>query len=65
METSKEQVIIADTSGLVSLFIPGDHNHEPGEIGKVGLGHLVIEGLVGHGGAKEGIEATSRLCHRR
>ena len=29
METNKEQVIIADTSGLVSLFIPGDHNHEP------------------------------------
>jgi predicted nucleic acid-binding protein len=29
METSKEQVIIADTSGLVSLFLPGDHNHEP------------------------------------
>lgn len=29
METSKERVIIADTSGLVSLFLPGDHNHEP------------------------------------
>ena len=29
METSKEHVIIADTSGLVSLFLPGDHNHEP------------------------------------
>jgi hypothetical protein len=28
METSKEQVIIADTSGLVSLFLPGDHNHK-------------------------------------
>jgi len=28
METSKEHVIIADTSGLVSLFLPGDHNHE-------------------------------------
>ena len=29
METSNEKVIIANTSGLVSLFIPGDHNHEP------------------------------------
>ena len=29
METNKAQVIIADTSGLVSLFIPGDQNHEP------------------------------------
>jgi predicted nucleic acid-binding protein len=28
METSKEQVIIADTSGLVSLFLPNDQNHE-------------------------------------
>jgi predicted nucleic acid-binding protein len=28
METSKEHVIIADTSGLISLFLPGDHNHE-------------------------------------
>jgi predicted nucleic acid-binding protein len=28
METSSEKVIIADTSGLVSLFLPGDHNHE-------------------------------------
>jgi predicted nucleic acid-binding protein len=28
METSNEHVIIADTSGLVSLFLPGDHNHE-------------------------------------
>jgi predicted nucleic acid-binding protein len=28
METSKDHVIIADTSGLVSLFLPGDHNHK-------------------------------------
>jgi predicted nucleic acid-binding protein len=28
METSNEHVIIADTSALVSLFLPGDHNHE-------------------------------------
>src|SRR5262249_45704104 len=28
MEASKEGVIIADTSGLVSLFLPGDHNHK-------------------------------------
>ena len=28
METSREGVIIADTSGLVSLFLPNDHNHE-------------------------------------
>jgi predicted nucleic acid-binding protein len=27
METSKEGVIIADTSGLVSLFSPDDRNH--------------------------------------
>ena len=27
METSKGHVIIADTSGLISLFLPGDHNH--------------------------------------
>ena len=27
METSKEDSIIADTSGLVSLFLPGDQNH--------------------------------------
>jgi predicted nucleic acid-binding protein len=27
METSKEHVIIADTSGLVSLFLPDDQNH--------------------------------------
>ena len=27
METSREQVIIADTSGLVSLFLLGDQNH--------------------------------------
>jgi predicted nucleic acid-binding protein len=26
-ETRREPVIIADTSGLVSLFLPGDHNH--------------------------------------
>jgi predicted nucleic acid-binding protein len=28
METSKEEIIIADTSGLVSLFLPDDQNHE-------------------------------------
>ena len=28
METTRESVIIADTSGLVSLFLPDDHNHE-------------------------------------
>jgi len=28
METSKEDSIIADTSGLVSLFLPNDQNHE-------------------------------------
>src|ERR687885_747546 len=28
METRREGVIIADTSGLVSLFLPGDHNHK-------------------------------------
>jgi predicted nucleic acid-binding protein len=28
METGREHVIIADTSGLVSLFLPDDHNHE-------------------------------------
>jgi predicted nucleic acid-binding protein len=27
METMSEGVIIADTSGLVSLFLPADHNH--------------------------------------
>jgi len=27
METSKEDIIIADTSGLVSLFLPDDQNH--------------------------------------
>ena len=28
METSKKGIIIADTSGLVSLFSPDDRNHE-------------------------------------
>ena len=28
METNKSGVIIADTSGLVSLFSPDDRNHE-------------------------------------
>ena len=28
METSRESVIIADTSGLVSLFLSDDQNHE-------------------------------------
>lgn len=28
METGKEGAIIADTSGLVSLFLPNDQNHE-------------------------------------
>ena len=27
METSSQEIIIADTSGLVSLFSPDDHNH--------------------------------------
>ena len=28
METRSEDVIIADTSGLISLLLPGDHNHK-------------------------------------
>jgi len=28
MENNREGVIIADTSGLVSLFLPADHNHK-------------------------------------
>jgi predicted nucleic acid-binding protein len=28
METSSQNTIIADTSGLISLFSPDDHNHE-------------------------------------
>src|SRR5262245_22774101 len=35
--------------------------HRAGKIGKVGLGHLVIEGLVRDGGAKQGIEATVEI----
>src|SRR2546428_65916 len=35
--------------------------HGTGEIGKVGLRHLIIEGLVGDGGAKEGIEAAVQI----
>src|SRR5713101_9718344 len=35
--------------------------HSPSEIGKVGLGHLVIEGFVGDGGTKKGIEATVEI----
>src|SRR3712207_1408045 len=27
MEQNSHSIIIADTSGLVSLFFPGDHNH--------------------------------------
>lgn len=27
MEKNRESVIIADTSGLISLFLPDDHNH--------------------------------------
>ena len=27
METNRQVVIIADTSSLISLFLPGDHNH--------------------------------------
>ena len=38
--------------------------HRPSEIGKVGLGHLVIEGFVGDGGTKKGIEATVEIGHR-
>jgi hypothetical protein len=28
METSSQGIIIADTSGLISLFSPNDQNHE-------------------------------------
>jgi hypothetical protein len=35
--------------------------HRPREIGKVGLGYLVIEGFVGDGGTKKGIEATMEI----
>jgi predicted nucleic acid-binding protein len=28
MEKNRESVIIADTSGLISLFLPDDHNHK-------------------------------------
>src|SRR5262249_30456958 len=35
--------------------------HRTSEISKVGLGHLVIEGLIGDGSAKEGIEATVEI----
>src|SRR5262249_34037744 len=35
--------------------------HRPSEIGKVELGYLVIEGFVGAGGSKKGIEATVEI----
>ena len=35
--------------------------HAPGEIGKVGLRHLVIEGFVGDGGPKERIETAAEI----
>ena len=35
--------------------------HRPGKIGKVGLGHLVIEGFVRDGGAPEGIEGAVEI----
>ncbi|HET8671739.1 MAG TPA: hypothetical protein VFM05_14260, partial [Candidatus Saccharimonadales bacterium] len=35
--------------------------HGPGEIGKVRFGHLIIEGLVGDGRTKEGIEAAVEI----
>ena len=35
--------------------------HGTREISKVGLGHLLIEGLVGDGSAKEGIEAAVQI----
>src|SRR6516162_100176 len=38
--------------------------HRTGEISKAGLGHLVIEGLVGDGRAEEGIEATVEVGDR-
>src|SRR5262245_36621646 len=38
--------------------------HSPGKIGKVELRHLVIEGLVSNGRAKEGIEAAVEIGDR-
>ena len=38
--------------------------HRPSEIGNVGLGHLVIEGFVGDGGPKKGMEATVEIGDR-
>ena len=38
--------------------------HGAGEISKAGLGHLVIEGFVGDGGTKQGIEATVEIGDR-
>src|SRR5262252_5673749 len=38
--------------------------HGPGEISKPGLSDLVIEGLVGHSGTKQGIEATVAIGDR-
>ena len=38
--------------------------HGPSEIGKVGLRHLVVESLVGDGGAKEGVETTMEIGDR-
>src|SRR5437879_10183396 len=38
--------------------------HSTSKIGKVGLGHLVIEGFGGDGGAPEGIEAAMEIGQR-
>ena len=38
--------------------------HRPGEISKMRLGYLVIKGLVGYRGAKEGIEAAVEIRDR-
>jgi len=38
--------------------------HGAGDIGQVGLGHLVIQGLVGDGGAPEGLEAAVDIGNR-
>src|SRR2546422_427167 len=36
-------------------------SHRTGEIGKAGLGHLVIEGFVGDSGPPEGLEAAMEI----
>ena len=35
--------------------------HRPGEIGKMGLGQLVIKGFIGNSGAPEGIEGAVEI----